>query len=58
VAEKEGKIMKQENRETLQRATGILEGISVSEDLSTDMAQILINVSKMLDTVLRKEKEG
>lgn len=36
--------MKQENRETLQRAAGILEGVSVSGDLSTDMAQILINV--------------
>ena len=49
--------MKQENRETLQRAAGILEGVSVSGDLSTDMAQILINVSEMIDTVLRKEKE-
>lgn len=49
--------MKQENRETLQRATGILEGVSVSGDLSTDMAQILINVSEMIDTVLRKEVE-
>ena len=50
--------MKQENRETLQRAAGILEGVSVSGDLSTDMAQILINVSEIIDTVLRKEKEG
>lgn len=50
--------MKQENRETLQRAAGILEGVSVSGNLSTDMAQILINVSEMIDTVLRKEKEG
>ena len=50
--------MKQENREILQRAAGILEGVSVSGDLSTDMAQILINVSEMIDAVLRKEKEG
>ena len=47
--------MKQENRETLQRATGILDGVSVSGDLSTDMAQILITVSEMIDDVLRKE---
>lgn len=49
--------MKQDNRETLQRAAGILEGVSVSGDLSTDMAQILINVSEMIDVVLRKENE-
>ena len=50
--------MKQENRETLQRATGILEGVSVSGDLSTDMAQIIINVSEMIDGVLNKEDKG
>lgn len=50
--------MKQENRETLQRATGILEGVSVSGDLSTDMAQILITVSEMIDAVLKKEAKG
>lgn len=50
--------MKPENRETLQRAAGILEGVSVSGNLSIDMAQILITVSEMIDTVLRKEKEG
>ena len=50
--------MQQENREILQRAAGILEGVSVSGNLSIDMAQILINASEMIDTVLRKEKEG
>lgn len=50
--------MTNETRETLNRAAGILEGVSVSGDLSTDMAQILINVSEMIDDVLRKEAEG
>lgn len=50
--------MTNETRETLNRAAGILEGVSVSGDLSTDMAQILINVSEMIDDVLRKEAKG
>lgn len=49
--------MQSENRETLQRAAGILEGVSVIGSLSVDIAQILINVSEMIDTVLKKEKE-
>lgn len=49
--------MTQDNRETLQRATGILEGLTVSGDLSTDMAQMLVNVSEMIDDVLRKEQK-
>lgn len=48
--------MTQDNRETLQRATGILEGLTVSGDLSTDMAQMLVNVSEMIDDVLKKEQ--
>lgn len=50
--------MTQDNRETLQRAAGILEGVSVSGNISVDIAQILINVSEMIDAVLRKEAEG
>ena len=47
--------MKQENREALQRVAGILEGVSVSGDLSTDLAQIILNVAETIDAVLQKE---
>ena len=49
--------MTQESRETLNRASGILEGLSVCGDLSADAATVIINVSEMIDEVLKKEEQ-
>jgi hypothetical protein len=38
---------------TLQRAAGILEGLSASEGLNPAMADKLITVIEMIDSVLR-----
>ena len=48
--------MTQENRETLNRATGILEGLSVSGDLSDAVTNMIVAVSEMIDEVLKKEQ--
>ena len=47
--------MTQENRETLQRAAGILDGLTASGDISSDVTQMIINASEMIDEVLKKE---
>ena len=48
--------MTHESKETLNRAAGILEGLSASGDLSTGMADMLIAVVEMIDAVLNNEK--
>lgn len=45
-----------ESRETLNRAAGILEGLSASGDLSSDAANMIVSVVEMIDAVLNKEK--
>ena len=47
--------MIQENRESLNRAAGILEGLSVSENLTDTETNLLVAVSEMIDAVLKKE---
>ena len=41
---------------TLNRAAGILEGLSASGDLSTTMTDMLIAVVEMIDAVLRDDE--
>ena len=48
--------MTTKNRETLNRASGILEGLAASGDLSDCITNLVIAVSKMIDAVLKKEK--
>ena len=45
------------NRETLQRAVGILEGLAASEELSSSVADMIVNVAEMIDAVLNGEKK-
>lgn len=47
--------MNRESRETLNRATGILEGLSVSEKLTDAETNLIISVSKMIYAVLQNE---
>ena len=47
--------MTQENRESLNRATGILEGLSVSENLTDAETNLIVAVAEMIDAVLKKE---
>lgn len=47
--------MTQENRETLNRAAGILEGLSASENLADAETSLIVAVSEMIDAVLKKE---
>ena len=47
--------MTQDSREKLQRAAGILEGLSVSGDLSDAATNMIVNVSEMINDVLKKE---
>ncbi len=48
--------MTQDSRETLNRAAGILEGLSASEEISSGIADLLVSICEMLDEVLNKEK--
>lgn len=50
--------MTHESRETLCKASGILEGLSVSENLSAAETNLIIAVSEMIDAVLDKEGKG
>lgn len=50
--------MTNESRETLNRAAGILEGLSATGDLSTAATDMIINVAEMIDAVLKKEDQG
>lgn len=47
-----GQILKHNDRETLQRATGILEGLSASGELSDAVAGMIEAVVSMIDSVL------
>lgn len=47
--------MTQNDREVLQRATGILEGLSVSGDLSDAASGMIEAVISMIDGVLDRE---
>ena len=47
--------MNRKNRETLNRAAGILEGLSVSENLNDAETNLIISVCEMIDAVLNKE---
>lgn len=49
----DSKFMSHEDRETLQRAVGVLEGLSVSGDLSDAVANMLDAVVTMIDEVLK-----
>lgn len=50
-----GEMITLRDRETLQRANGILEGLQVSGDLSSDAANMLTAVIEMIDAVLNRE---
>ena len=47
--------MTSENRETLQRAVGIIEGLAVSGDVSDAVNGMLEAVISMIDEVLKQE---
>ena len=49
--------MNQESRETLNRAAGVLEGLSVSQNLTDAETNLIVAVSEMIDAVLKKEEE-
>lgn len=49
--------MTQDNRETLQRAAGVLEGLSASGELSHDATDMILNVAEMIDAVLNGVKK-
>ena len=49
--------MTHESREILSRATGILEGVAASENLTTAEANLIVAASEMIDAVLEKERE-
>ena len=48
--------MTHDSRETLHKASGILEGLSVSENLTQAETALIVAVSEMIDAVLDKEK--
>lgn len=48
--------MTHESRETLYKASGILEGLSVSESLTAAETNLIVAVSEMIEAVLHKEK--
>ena len=48
--------MTKENRETMQRAIGIIEGISYSA--SAKVQDVLMLAVELFDEVLKKESEG
>ena len=47
--------MTHKSRETLSRATGILEGLSASGNLTDAETNLIIAVSEMIDTVLKQD---
>lgn len=49
--------MSGENRETLNRAIGILEGINVSEDINSATSSLIEAVTEMLISILDDEKK-
>ena len=44
-------------RETLNRAAGILEGLSASSDLTQGVTDTLLTVAEMIDAVLREDEK-
>ena len=47
--------VKANDRETLNRAAGILEGLSASGDLSQAVTDVILNVCEMIDAVMRED---
>jgi hypothetical protein len=47
--------MNRESRETLNRVSGILEGLSVSENITEAETNLIVAASEMIDAVLNKE---
>ena len=47
--------MTSNQRENLQRAAGILDGLAASEDISEAITNMIVTVSEMIDEVLREE---
>jgi hypothetical protein len=47
--------MKTKNRELLNRAAGVLEGLAANSDITTGLAEMLVNVAEWIDTVLNDE---
>ena len=50
--------MTHESRETLCKASGILAGLSVSENLTQAETNLIETVAEMIDDVLKKEDKG
>lgn len=49
--------MSEESIATLNRASGMLEGLSVSGDLNTPITEMILSISEMIDSVLKKEQK-
>lgn len=47
--------MTSNQRETLNRAAGILEGLSANSDITQGATDTLLDVAEMIDEVLREE---
>ena len=48
--------MKTKNRELLNRAAGVLEGLAANADITSVLAEMLVNVAEWIDTVLNDEE--
>ena len=48
--------MKTKNRELLNRAAGTLEGLATNPDITSAVAETLVDVSRWIDTVLKDEE--
>lgn len=48
--------MKVKNRELLNRAAGVLEGLAANADMTSVLAETLVNVSEWIDIVLNEEE--
>lgn len=48
--------MKTKNRELLNRAAGILEGLAANSDITPGLTEMLVNVAEWIDTVLNDEE--
>ena len=48
--------MKTKNRELLSRAAGTLEGLATNPDITSAVAEALVNVAEWIDTVLNDEE--
>lgn len=48
--------MKTKKRELLNRAAGALEGLAANSDITTELAETLVNVSEWLNRILKDEE--